>query len=88
MKVPVVFGAFVDRMCDRHSLLAALRLGDSGHDDDARVSSQNSTLLSAHSNQFDGSRNVEEQEKAEGQERREEGVQVHVVDLVVVNVLP
>ena len=85
--VIAIVATFVDRMSDRHPLFAALRLGDSGHDDDAGVSRQNSTFLSTHPDQLDGRRDVEEQEEAEGQEGREEGVQVHVVDLVVVDVL-
>ena len=52
-------------MCDRHPLLAALGLGDPGHDDDARVSGQHAALLPAHLDQLDGGRDVEEEQEAQ-----------------------
>ena len=43
--------------------------------------------MPAHLDQLDGRRDVEEEQESERQHGGEEGVQVHVVDLVVVDVL-
>ena len=84
---PVFSDTAIDGVDDGHSLLAAHGPGDPGHDDHAGIPGQDSTLLSAHLDQLDGRRDVEEEEEAERQHRGEEGVQVHVVDLVVVDIL-
>jgi hypothetical protein len=71
---PVVVSTFVDGVRYRHPLLAALGLGDPGHDNDARVSSQHPALLPAHLDQLDGRRDVEEEQESQWQNGGEECV--------------
>ena len=56
-------------------------------DDNTSVSGNNPAILSAHLDQLDSCGDVQEQEECKWQDGGEDGVQIHVVDFVVVDIL-